>query len=147
MERDNFAARFRKAYQTAFNAVLNRYKYGVPFFIRRKWLTWGRTGSRSGSARCRATTGAIYIRLRAGCHQPLSRFGRRCITVAAILLLTKQRNKKLSATKSKKCEFRANPIYRRMQGGLKTSANSKNLPFYRCNLKIIHIFAHRISYA
>lgn len=40
MERDNFAARFRKAYQTAFNAVLNRYKYGVPFFIRQKWLTW-----------------------------------------------------------------------------------------------------------
>ena len=40
MERDNFAARFRKAYQAAFNAVLNRYKYGVLFFIRRKWLTW-----------------------------------------------------------------------------------------------------------
>jgi len=41
VERQNFAARFRKAYNAAFTVVLDKYKYGVLFFIRRKWLTWG----------------------------------------------------------------------------------------------------------
>lgn len=41
--RDNFAARFRKAYNIAFNALLHHYKKGVLFFIRRKWAMWGRS--------------------------------------------------------------------------------------------------------
>lgn len=39
-EKRDFSARFRKAFNTSFTAVVNRYKYGVLFFIRRKWLTW-----------------------------------------------------------------------------------------------------------
>ena len=38
--RDNFAARFRKAYNIAFNALLHHYKNGVLFFIRRRWAMW-----------------------------------------------------------------------------------------------------------
>ncbi len=38
--RNNFASRFRKAFNTAFNAMINKYKHGVMFFIKRKWLTW-----------------------------------------------------------------------------------------------------------
>ena len=38
--KDNFAARFRKAYNVAYGALLNKYKYGVLFFIKRKWLMW-----------------------------------------------------------------------------------------------------------
>ncbi len=38
--RDNFAARFRKAFNSSFNALVNKYKHGVMFFIKRKWLTW-----------------------------------------------------------------------------------------------------------
>lgn len=38
--RDNFAARFRKAFNSAFNAMINKYKYGVLFFIKRRWLMW-----------------------------------------------------------------------------------------------------------
>ena len=40
-EKMNFAARFRKVYNIAFHAMFDRYKYGVLYFIRRKWLTWG----------------------------------------------------------------------------------------------------------
>lgn len=40
-QRDNFSARFRKAYNIAFTAILDRYKYGVLYFIRRKWLIGG----------------------------------------------------------------------------------------------------------
>ena len=39
-EKNDFSARFRKAFNTSFNAVVDRYKYGVLFFIRRRWLTW-----------------------------------------------------------------------------------------------------------
>lgn len=39
--RDNFAARFRKAYNIAFNALLHHYKNGVLFFVRRRWAMWG----------------------------------------------------------------------------------------------------------
>lgn len=39
--RDNFAARFRKAFNTAFTAMINKYKHGVMIFIKHKWLTWG----------------------------------------------------------------------------------------------------------
>lgn len=38
--RDNFAARFRKAFNTAFNAMVNKYKHGVLLFIKHKWLMW-----------------------------------------------------------------------------------------------------------
>ena len=37
-QKDNFAARFRKAFNTAFSAVVGKYKRGVLFFIRRRWL-------------------------------------------------------------------------------------------------------------
>ena len=40
-EKDNFAARFRKAYNTAFNAVIKKYQRGVLLFIKRRWLMWG----------------------------------------------------------------------------------------------------------
>ncbi len=39
-EIDNFSARFRKRFSAGFNAIVNKYKYGVLFFIRRKWMMW-----------------------------------------------------------------------------------------------------------
>lgn len=39
--KDNFAARFRKVFNTAFDAMINKYKYGVLAFIKHKWLMWG----------------------------------------------------------------------------------------------------------
>lgn len=39
-ERNNFAAKFRKVYNVAFNALLDRYKNGVMFFIRRPKVAW-----------------------------------------------------------------------------------------------------------
>ncbi len=39
--KDNFAARFRKAYNAGFEAVLDRYKSGVLYFIHHKWMMWG----------------------------------------------------------------------------------------------------------
>ena len=38
--RDNFAARFRKAFNTSFSTLVGKYKYGVMFYIKRPWLTW-----------------------------------------------------------------------------------------------------------
>ena len=38
--KDNFAARFRKAFNTAFGALLNKYKHAVLLFIKHKWLMW-----------------------------------------------------------------------------------------------------------
>ena len=38
--RDNFAARFRKAFNTAFTAMVNKYKHSVLLFIKRRWLMW-----------------------------------------------------------------------------------------------------------
>ncbi len=38
--KDNFAARFRKAYNTAFGTMIKRYQYGVLLFIKHRWLTW-----------------------------------------------------------------------------------------------------------
>ncbi len=38
--RDNFAARFRKAFNAAFGVMVAKYKYGVLFFIKRRWLMW-----------------------------------------------------------------------------------------------------------
>ena len=42
--RDNFAARFRKAFNTAFSAMVNKYKHGVLLFIKHKWLMWATLG-------------------------------------------------------------------------------------------------------
>ena len=39
-EKNNFAARFRKAFNAAFDAMIERYKKGVLFFIKRKWMVW-----------------------------------------------------------------------------------------------------------
>lgn len=38
--KNNFASRFRKAFNTAFDALIAKYKHGVLFFIKRKWLVW-----------------------------------------------------------------------------------------------------------
>ncbi len=38
--RDNFAARFRKCFNTAFDAMIGKYKHGVLLFIKRRWLMW-----------------------------------------------------------------------------------------------------------
>lgn len=43
--RDNFAARFRKAFNTIFNALINKYKRGVMVFIKHKWLMWSTSSS------------------------------------------------------------------------------------------------------
>ena len=49
--RDNFAARFRKAFNTAFGALVNKYKHGVMLFIKHKWLMWSTPDHRgAGSA-------------------------------------------------------------------------------------------------
>ena len=42
--RDNFAARFRKAFNTAFSAMVAKYKHGVLLFIKHRWLTWATLG-------------------------------------------------------------------------------------------------------
>lgn len=42
--RDNFAARFRKAFNAGFSAMVNKYKHGVLLFIRHRWLTWATLG-------------------------------------------------------------------------------------------------------
>ncbi|MGN0191703.1 MAG: efflux RND transporter permease subunit [Candidatus Cryptobacteroides sp.] len=39
-EKDNFSNRFRNRFQVGFNAVVDKYKYGVLFFIRKKWELW-----------------------------------------------------------------------------------------------------------
>ncbi len=42
--RDNFAARFRKAFNAAFGAMVAKYKHGVMLFIKHKWLMWSTLG-------------------------------------------------------------------------------------------------------
>ena len=42
--RANCAARFRKAFNTAFSAIVGKYKHGVMFFIKHKWLMWATLG-------------------------------------------------------------------------------------------------------
>jgi len=39
-EKNNFAARFRKAFNTSFDALVRKYQHGVFLFIKRPWLTW-----------------------------------------------------------------------------------------------------------
>ena len=38
--KNNFAARFRKAFNTIFSTLINKYKHGVMLFIKHKWLMW-----------------------------------------------------------------------------------------------------------
>ena len=38
--KDNFAARFRKAFNTIFSTLVNKYKHSVMLFIKHKWLMW-----------------------------------------------------------------------------------------------------------
>ena len=42
--RDNFAARFRKAFNSGFSTLINKYKHGVLLFIKHKWLMWSTLG-------------------------------------------------------------------------------------------------------
>ena len=39
-QKNNFAARFRKAFNSAFDMMVDKYKTIVLFFIERRWLTW-----------------------------------------------------------------------------------------------------------
>ena len=39
-QKNNFAARFRKAFNSAFDMRVDKYKTIVLFFIKRRWLTW-----------------------------------------------------------------------------------------------------------
>lgn len=39
-QKNNFASRFRRAFNTAFDAMIAKYKTGVLFFIKHKWLVW-----------------------------------------------------------------------------------------------------------
>lgn len=39
-QKNNFAARFRKMFNTAFDAIVAKYKNFVLIFIKRKWLAW-----------------------------------------------------------------------------------------------------------
>ncbi|MEG0518042.1 MAG: efflux RND transporter permease subunit [Bacteroidales bacterium] len=38
--KNNFAARFRKAFNAAFNTMIKKYQNGVVLFIRHRWLMW-----------------------------------------------------------------------------------------------------------
>lgn len=40
-EKNNFAARFRRAFNAVFDAMVQRYVRGVLLFIKRRWLMWG----------------------------------------------------------------------------------------------------------
>ena len=40
-EKENFAARFRKAFNAAFSVMVKKYQVGVLFFVKRRWLAWG----------------------------------------------------------------------------------------------------------
>lgn len=44
-QKNNFAARFRRAFNAAFDLMIEKYKKGVLFFIRRKWLAWSFVGA------------------------------------------------------------------------------------------------------
>jgi len=39
-QKNNFAARFRRAFNSAFDVMVDKYKTIVLFFIKRRWLTW-----------------------------------------------------------------------------------------------------------
>ncbi|MBQ8501992.1 MAG: efflux RND transporter permease subunit [Bacteroides sp.] len=39
-EKQNFAARFRRAFNAAFTTLVDKYRNGVLFFIKRRWLAW-----------------------------------------------------------------------------------------------------------
>ena len=39
-QKNNFAARFRKSFNSAFDVMVDKYKTIVLLFIKRRWLTW-----------------------------------------------------------------------------------------------------------
>jgi len=41
VQKNNFAARFRKAFNTSFDVIVKKYQKGVFVFMKRPWLTWG----------------------------------------------------------------------------------------------------------
>ena len=43
-EKNNFASRFRKAFNSGFSTLINKYKHGVLLFIKHKWLMWSTLG-------------------------------------------------------------------------------------------------------
>lgn len=43
--KNNFAARFRKAFNAVFDRLIAKYGAGVQFIVRRKWLAWGILGA------------------------------------------------------------------------------------------------------
>ena len=43
-EKDNFASRFRHAFNSVFNTMSNKYKSFVILFIRRRWIPWAMLG-------------------------------------------------------------------------------------------------------
>lgn len=42
--RQNFAARFRRAFYAAFDVLANKYRTGVLFLIKRRWISWSLLG-------------------------------------------------------------------------------------------------------
>lgn len=42
--RENFAARFRRAFYAAFDVLADKYKIGVLFLVKRKWISWSLLG-------------------------------------------------------------------------------------------------------
>lgn len=40
-EKNNFAARFRRAFNAIFDVMIRKYIRGVVFFIKRRWIMWG----------------------------------------------------------------------------------------------------------
>lgn len=40
-QKQNFAARFRKAFNAAFTVMVGKYRNGVLFFIKHRWMAWG----------------------------------------------------------------------------------------------------------
>ncbi len=72
--KNNFAARFRRAFNAVFDAMVQRYVRGVVLFIKRRWLMWGTLAAALALlvvlARTTKTglvpqedTGAVYISL------------------------------------------------------------------------------------
>ncbi|MCD7936522.1 MAG: efflux RND transporter permease subunit [Tannerellaceae bacterium] len=40
IQKNNFATRFRKAFNASFDTMIGKYQHGVFFFMKRPWLTW-----------------------------------------------------------------------------------------------------------
>ena len=40
-EKGSFSSRFHKAFEASFSTILGKYKRGLTFFVKRRWLSWG----------------------------------------------------------------------------------------------------------